>query len=190
MKDFNFFSPYKGEGKEKTDKGKLLITTTSILVVGFMVISGAFQFLEYRNLTKMKSEMNSTMEDPLYKERIKIAQEKSDILEQMKIEQIFFVSLQENISKIHSVNEYIVNFIKKEMVKDMFLVSLTIYDKELSIEGRALNKSVIAQFENDLRKSNLFSKILVYEIKKSDKDKKYYDFSIRLLIKEDTDEAK
>lgn len=183
MRDLNFFLPYQVK-IEKTDKGKLLSVSLVLILVGLIGIGTAFQLLQIRGLSREQQELKALMSDEAYVMRVEQARVKMDEFTELQEEAEFFEGLQGNMTKIHRVNEHIMKFLSKEMVKNLFLMNLNIEDQTITLGGRALTKKAIAQFEYDLRHTGKFENIRISEITKTDEDDKYYDFIMTIETKD------
>lgn len=183
MRDLNFFLPYQIK-TDKTDKSRLLSVSLVLIILGLIGITTAYQFLQIRGLTREQQELNAIMSNEEYVMRVEHARVKMDEYTTLKDEADFFEGLQGNMTKIHRVNEHIMKFLSKEMIKNLFLMKLSIEDQTIVLGGRALTKKAIAQFEYDLRHTGKFENIRISEITKTDEDDKYYDFNMIIETKD------
>lgn len=183
MRDLNFFSSVK-EKKEETNKVRLIIISVIILLIGVILLNTGFQVIKLMGMKKDMAELELELNDPDYLLRVDEARTKISIFEEMQEEQTFFTDLQGSMSKIHRVNEAIMKFLSKEMIRNLFLMKLDIEDNAITLVGRALNKRVIAQFEYDLRHTGKFHAIRITEIKRPEEDDKYYDFTMMIETKD------
>ncbi|MFC4805154.1 PilN domain-containing protein [Filifactor villosus] len=184
MKDLNFFAPYHTVKKDRDNSGNFLIGLGVLLLVGSICFNTALQVMKVMELTREKETLIATMESEAYQAKLEDARAQLAEFQELKREKMFFTDLQGNMTKIHRVNEYVMRFLSKELIRDLFLMELSIEDQQIIIGGRALNKKAIAQFEYDLRNTGKFEKIRISEIVKPEEEDKYYDFTMTIETKD------
>lgn len=184
MKDLNFFAPYYTV-KEDRDRGSnFLIGLGVLLLVGSICFNTALQVMKVMEITRERDALVAIMEGEEYKAKLEKAEAQLTEFQELKREKMFFTDLQGNMTKIHRVNEYVMRFLSKELIRDLFLMELSIEDQQIIIVGRALNKKAIAQFEYDLRNTGKFEKIRISEIAKPEEEGRYYDFTMIIETKD------
>ncbi|MDO4793125.1 MAG: PilN domain-containing protein [Filifactor alocis] len=184
MKDLNFFAPYHTVKKERDSGSNILIIVGVCLLIGSICFNTALQVLKVMELGRERDTLVATMESAAYQAKLEDARAQLDEFQELKQEKMFFTDLQGNMTKIHRVNEYVMRFLSKELIRDLFLMKLSIEDQQIVIVGRALNKKAIAQFEYDLRNTGKFERIRISEIAKPEEEDKYYDFTMTIETKD------
>ncbi|MDO4712021.1 MAG: PilN domain-containing protein [Peptostreptococcaceae bacterium] len=167
--EYNFFEPFLRETKpERKSNLNLIIFTGIILAVGFIGASFGYTFFEKQNLQSEIAEIDRFFEDDSIKAKIVEIDAKLAEIEDIKLKQQYLQYLEKDMKTIDIVNDQLLDFIKKEVVRDLSIEQLTIDKGQIKLSGVSLTKMGIAQFEHDLRNSGNFYEVFVPTISKED----------------------
>lgn len=182
MRDFNFFAPYLKKNKKQFDAGTFLKTALAIVLAAILVLT-AFLFVRLNQQKQRLNQLQTEIENPDYQAQYQEAQKAFTEVEELGLEKEFFVRLQGAMMEVHRVNEHFMQFLGKEVIKDLYLNDISIQNREITLNGTALSKHAIAQFERDLRKTDTFEDVKITEIHKKGDSENYYMFNMIIKSK-------
>lgn len=182
MRDLNFFAPYIKKTKKQFDVTSFLRAALAVVLAGVLV-SSAFLFLNMNRKKAHLYELQSEMENSEYQLKYEEAQKAIAEVSELTTEKEFFVRLQGAMMEVHRVNERFMQFLGKEVIKDLFLDDISIQNREITINGTALSKHAIAQFEKDLRATDTFDDVKITAIQKKSETENYYTFNMIIKSK-------
>lgn len=177
MRDFNFFAPYLKKNKKQFDVGAFLKTALAIVLAAILVLT-AFLYMRLNQQKKRLNQLQTEIENAGYQAQYQEAQKAFSEVEELKLEKEFFVRLQGAMMEVHRVNEHFMQFLGKEVIKDLYLNDIAIQNRQITLNGTALSKHAIAQFERDLRKTDTFDDVKITEIHKKGDSENYYMFNM------------
>lgn len=188
MREFNFFEPYLSiSTKKDVEKTSDTFWTVSVLV-SFIVAVGiigftAFHVIQYSSLKKDVEALDRVLEDPAIKKQMERLHQVEDEVRTLEAERQFVDIVDKSFHDINKVNGMFIDFVANEVVDNLYLTNVEIREENVSLQGLALNRVSIAQFEYDLRKNGNFDRILVESIEKKE-DSDYYQFRMNLVREE------
>lgn len=188
MKEFNFFKPYLSTVKKEDKKGPEAFFVVGMGLLIFVAILsigiGAYMWMATNNLKDELQVLEENINDPKIKEELAQIAILEDQVRMIESEKLFVDSLDAKFTNMSKVNGSFMDFVANEVVENLYLTSVVIQNTTVEIEGVALNRMGIAQFEYDLRRNGDFVNILVENIEKN-VDKEGYKFRMSLQVKED-----
>lgn len=182
MMDFNFFAPYINTTKKQFDVTYILKLLLAVVLVAVLV-SSAFLFLNVNRKKAYLYELQAEIENSDYQLKYEDAQKSIAEVAELTAEKDFFVRLQGAMTEAHRVNEHFMQFLGKEVIKDLFLDDISIQNREITITGTSLSKHGIAQFEKDLRATDTFDDVTITSIQKKSETENYYTFNMIIKSK-------
>ncbi|MDO4720194.1 MAG: PilN domain-containing protein [Peptostreptococcaceae bacterium] len=188
MKEFNFFKPYLSSVKKEDKKGpEVFFVTGIVLLAAVLVLSvgaGVYMVRQTDSLKKKIEALEKEVNDPSIQAELAELAILEDEVRTIEAEKLFVDSLDTQFDNMSKVNGSFMDFVANEVVENLYLTSVVIKDTKVEIEGTALNRMGIAQFEYDLRKNGDFVNILVEAIEKQE-ETEGYEFRMSLEVKED-----
>ncbi|MDO5095507.1 MAG: PilN domain-containing protein [Peptostreptococcaceae bacterium] len=180
--EYNFFEPFLKDSKsEKKTSAKssggnnLIYIAAMVLVVGLVGASFGYTLVEKSKLNKEIAEIDAYFADESIKVQIAEVDAKLAEIADIKLKQQYLQYLEQDMKNIDIVNDRLLDFIKKEVVKDLTIETLNINKGKVELQGLSLKKLGIAQFEYDLRNSGNFYEVFVPSIQKQDS---YFKFDM------------
>jgi hypothetical protein len=147
--------------KPKTD----FILLVTLAAFAFFVIGlSLFTVFEYFTLSQHKSlveSMTNDMASQAFAESLQEYAASTAELETVKKEASLFKSFDIYSKLIHTANENVLAQISNGLADNMFLDTIGIDGSTITIAGTATEKSVIGNFENNLRDSGYYSDVFV-----------------------------
>lgn len=178
--EYNFFEPFLKDtkldkkpksGAETSGGGAglgLALVAAAILSVGFIGASFGYTIVEKNKLSNEIAEIDAYFADESIKVQIAEVDAKLAEIADIKLKQQYLQYLEQDMKNIDIVNDKLLDFIKKEVVKDLAIETLNIEKGKVHLQGLSLKKLGIAQFEYDLRNSGNFYEVFVDSIQKQD----------------------
>ncbi|WP_035289724.1 PilN domain-containing protein [Clostridium sp. KNHs214] len=181
MKDFNFFQIESYDEKKKNNKKNYILATAGVLVFIMVLISG-YKLMKNAKLNKeiqtMKSYINSK-ENSKKLEDAEREQEKLKILEKYKQK---VSPIAEFIESSGNINSYLINNIYTSVPKNVYFKSVNMDNNNIQIQAEGSKRQDIAEFQYNLKETNLFKNIFVSNINQSKGGK--YIFNLKCTLKD------
>ncbi|WP_171011284.1 PilN domain-containing protein [Haloimpatiens lingqiaonensis] len=181
MKDFNFFQVESYDEKEKSNKKNYILATAGILVF-FMVLTSGYKLIRTFKLNKEIKAMESYINSKENIEKLKEAERQQDklkILEQYKQK---VSPIADFIESSGNINSYLINNIYISIPKDVYFKSINMDNNNIQIQGQGSRREDIAEFQYNLKDTNLFKNIFVSNISQSEGGK--YIFNLKCTLKD------
>lgn len=174
---YNFFEPFLRDAKPERKLGaNKVIFAAALVLIGLIGASFGYTIFEKRSLEQEIAEIEQFFEDESIKSKIIEIDQKMEEIADIKLKEQYLQYLEKDMKTIDIVNDKLLDFIKKEVVDNLSIESLSINKGNVDLQGLSLTKVGIAQFEYDLRNSGNFYEVFVPSITKQDK---YFNFSIK-----------
>ena len=136
--------------------------------------------LAEKNIVDLEQQLN----DPTFVKQLKEAEEKEAEIANIQAERAFLEKVDIGIKDIDTVTTNLLSLIAKNVTNDLFLTDIDVKLNEITLTGKSKSKLSIAQFEYNIRSSELFDNIYVDSIKLED-ETKAYDFVIKFKAKKE-----
>ncbi|OGO78772.1 MAG: hypothetical protein A2Y23_12445 [Clostridiales bacterium GWB2_37_7] len=160
MKDFNFFSPYLLEKRNRRQKRIYIISVSTLLLIGVF----SFIALNLYQIERYNSEINM-VESYLNSEKTK---ELLNKYEETKNETEIINKYYGIVSKIDKilnaqavVNTSLLDKLSSVMPQDSYLLSMTIINKDMELNYSIKDLVPVAEIEHNLRELNIFDMVHV-----------------------------
>lgn len=188
MKEFNFFKPYLATVKKSARKGLEVFFVMGVALLAAVLIlsagAAAYMYTTEKGLQAKVEDLDRKMEDTALQSEVAQVEILEEEVQTIEREKMFVDLLDAKFNNMSKVNGAFMDFVANEVVENLYLTSVVIRDATVEMEGVALNRMGIAQFEYDLRKNGNFVNILVENIEKQ-ADSEGYRFRMSLQVKED-----
>lgn len=187
MKDLNFFSTYSKRTERKVNKN-LLFYSIVILVTLSMVFYYAYNFVLMRRANKDLLASKTQIEEIETNEKIKDVLDKEAKIEELKEDVARLKALDDYVKEKDIINEGLLLTITNAIPGGLYLRNMMLNVDSISIDGKALDKEAVAQFQHNLNKLDVFETIFVPGITYNEN---YYSFNMNIKFREgDKDEHK
>jgi type IV pilus assembly protein PilN len=183
MNDFNFFEPY-------------VYTKTNIFKVRYFVIllliaMTAVYYFNFSEITRLTSENNKLIDDIQvisengYLTELEVLQVQNDSL---KNRINFTVNFEEFISDTYVINNNLFIDLTSRIPEEMYFESWSLTNDSITMEGIAFERTVIAEFEANLRDAG-YKDVFIDAINEStDLTPVEYSFTISMSLGGNTNE--
>ncbi|WP_180964094.1 PilN domain-containing protein [Haloimpatiens massiliensis] len=181
MKDFNFFQIESYDEKEKNNKKNYILAAAGVLVL-IMALTSGYKLIKTAKLNKqietMESYINSKQNIKKLEEAEK-QQEKLMVLEEYKQK---VSPIADFIKKSGRINSYLINNIYISIPKDVYFKSINMDNNNIQIQAQGNRREDIAEFQYNLKETNLFTNIFVSNISQLESGK--YIFNLKCTLKD------
>ncbi len=166
MNEINFFEDNKKKLDINFDSFDFKYKAYILPIVVILILL-VFIILNFTTSNKISNLENK--KDNLQMQIDKFTEEKNNAglllseNEEIKLKQ-YSLNLIEKADNINSVSTSILETVKTSIPSSLFLSSLEINDGQLIITGYAKSTNIIAKFQNNLSKSDLFNDVFVSDI--------------------------
>lgn len=194
MNDFNFFSDYKVKKVPRTKSSKIV----NILFLLTLISIAGYISYNYYVMTNIQNEMgaidNELMEMKASKDLVRVTK-KQDLLKSLSATVAALEAAGKDIELSSLISENLLAVLVDTMPSDVSLTSFAVSDNVLSLSGVAMSKPAIAEYEYNLRNSNLVETIFLNRISSNAEEgaleapeDERYTFTMNLTIGGESDE--
>lgn len=189
MMDLNFFEPYSKDKKQKkSGKGGSVLPyfLAGILLIAIIGIT-IYNIFSTMMLNKAIDEYQKEINDPVKLSKLKEVEEKEAQIKTIEKERAFLEMLETDMKNVDSITKSLMELIASKITNNLYLTTINVNLREISIEGNSLSKLEIAQFEYNIRSSNKFDNIYIDRISKvvSETPMPYYTFTMKFRANPD-----
>lgn len=163
--DFNFFDAYK---KVAPKSNFVMLGIIFVLSMGFglgAIFTGISAFSMYDYKTKIVTIEESINMD---KERLKDYDKTNAEFNKANMEYKNFAKIEYYTNVKHTGSESVFSVFAKELSENLYINKFNIAENSVNIEGVGIDNKTIADYESNLRNSNLFKRVFV-ELSEVDK---------------------
>lgn len=188
MRDLNFFSKYHVAPKKTSPVRLAVISAIALVLVGML---GWITFL-YIDNSRLQSEIadNETLlQSPELAKGLEEVNQAEKEIATVKNDQQIFTNLEGDFKRVHRVNKAFMDFVNGRVTRNVVFEDIDIQNEKVVIKGYSTERLSIAKFEEELRKTDKFNRILVSSIKKRDEEKNkageiVYEFEMEIETKD------
>lgn len=177
--DLNFFAPYQGQKKEEHNKNIYVYSIAAFLSVA---IVGSFAWNTGRIIllnNKIK-DYNAKLEDPIVKEKLVTWEDvsrKTDILSRYNEG---LVDINNALDTRAIVSTELLNMISSCLPSQVTFNSISIDNKQISIQAVSSSRTAIGELENNLRKLENIQDVYIGGISGTES----YTFDVKCVLKD------
>lgn len=180
MKDLNFFEPYIERAEIKIDR-KLIYFSVSIFAFLLLGIYTIYNSIIIKEESRLVKNLKSTAENPMTLEKVGEIQAKELEVNEFRESVEKIRHLDETIAERDIIDESLLETITSRMPEDLFLTSISVFNREIQIVGIAKDKWSIAGLEKGLENLRDLEDIFISNISLQDDD---YNFTINITLKD------
>ena len=180
MRDLNFFEPYIEKSEFKIDK-RIVFFAFAMFAILSLTTYTFYNSIIIKHQRSMVENFKITAENPRTLEKVREIEEKQIEVDEFRqaVEKIRY--LDETISEKDIIDEALLDKITSRMPEDLFLTSLSIYNREIQIVGIAKDKLSIAELEKGLEDLEDAEEIFISNISL---EEDFYNFTININLKD------
>lgn len=184
MRDLNFFKPYLGKSKEKTNFKKYiygLAVVVGILIVGSLVFNNIRIFLLDRSIADYKGKLAATD----IQEKLKDAENVNKEISLFKQYDASLSNIAVSVEKRDNVSDNLLKDISSTLPSKVSFKSLDIKENNIAIKGISADRTSIAELEHNLSELPIMKDVYVNSIDtQSSAEGGEYSFDIKCVLKD------
>lgn len=180
MRDLNFFEPYIEKSEFKLDK---IIVFFAIAMFAFLSLGTytVYNSIIIKQQYRMVQSLKTTAENPRTLKKVEEIQEKEIEVNEFREAVGKIRYLDETIAKKEIIDQALLDKITSRMPEDLFLTSLSIYNREIQIVGIAKDKLSIAELKKGLEDLDDLEEIFISNISL---EEDFYNFTLNITLKD------
>ncbi|MDB2136785.1 PilN domain-containing protein [Clostridium butyricum] len=183
MKDLNFFAPYQGKKKEKTNTNMYIYGAAGL--VGFAILSTLiFNSAKLFLLNREISNFTEKLGDSEIQTELKEANSINNQIEVLTQYDTALSDVAKSIKNRNNVSDELLNKINSTIPSEITFKNLVVANNTLSIQGTALNRTSIAELEHNLKQLTIMDDTYVNSIKNAGAVEGEYSFDIKCVLKD------
>ena len=163
MKDFNFFSPYLLEKRNKRLKRIYIISVSLFFVIGLF----SFISLNLYQIEKYKSEINKVESYIKSQNAIDLLNKYDETTQKVELTNSYYNKVKEvdnTLNAYNTVNTKLLDKLSSTMPQDATMISLIISNREIEIQYSVKDLVTVAELEHNLKALSIFDTINVSTI--------------------------
>ncbi|MGV8983345.1 PilN domain-containing protein [Clostridium sp.] len=183
MKDFNFFSPYKG-GRKDFKKEYFYAAVLSLGLVLFITFTYAFN---YFRISKLNSEIVDIQQNLSLKENVAKLKEIENEEKKLAIMNQYYgivVNIGDGINNSDFVGSALINKINSCVPEGVFYKVMALDASTMQLQAEGKDRETIAVFERTLRNLDEVKDIHITTINTSSEENKTLTFSVNCTLKD------
>lgn len=183
MKDLNFFAPYQGKKKEKTNTNMYIYGAAGL--VGFAILSTLiFNSAKLFLLNREISNFTEKLGDSEIQTELKEANSINNQIELLTQYDIALSDVAKSTKNRNNVSDELLNKINSTIPSEITFKNLVVANNTLSIQGTASNRTSIAELEHNLKQLTIMDDTYVNSIKNAGAVEGEYSFDIKCVLKD------
>jgi type IV pilus assembly protein PilN len=183
MRDINFFKPYLGQNKQKTNS-KIYVYGIMVIVGLFIIISFGFNETQIYVLDKDINSYNEKLSAPEIQSQLKAAEDINKQIDVLKKYDAAVNDVANSVKARDNVSEDLLKDISSTLPSEVLFNSLEVVENTISIKGVSKNRQAVAELEHNLRELTIMSDVYVNSIAPQGSVKDEYSFDIKCVLKE------
>lgn len=183
MKDLNFFAPYQGKKKEKTNTNMYVYGAAGL--VGFAILSTLiFNSAKLFLLNRSIKDYTLKLEDKEIQTELREAEilnNQIQILNQYDTELSYVAK---SVKERDNVSDTLLNEISSTVPSEVSFKNMDVINNTINIQGVATNRTSVAELKHNLSGLTKMQDVYVNSIKDSGAVKGEYSFDIKCVLKD------
>lgn len=183
MSDLNFFKPYLGKKKQRTNS-KIYIygsaAIISIIIIGSFIFNTTKMYLLDKSINDYQSKLAVTE----IQDKLKEAEEVNKETGLLKQYDASLSGIAISVQKRDNVSDSILKDISSTLPSDVSFKSLDITEKIVSIKGISKDRTEIAELKHNLSELQIMGDVYVNSIDTQNAKEGEYSFDIKCVLKD------
>lgn len=183
MKDVNFFKPYLGKEKEKTNSKMYIygfVVLVGILIIGSFIVNVTRMFLLERSINDYKGKLAAAE----IQEKLKDADSVNNKIEVLKKYDSALSEVAVSVKKRDNVSETLLKNISSTVPSQVSFKNLDMVENTIVIKGVSTDRTAVAEFKHNLSNLPIMQDVYVNSIDTQSAVVGEYSFDIKCVLKD------
>lgn len=183
MKDLNFFEPYQGKKKEKTN-AKIYIYGAMGIVGLLIVVTLTINTVRIIMLNRSIEDYNKKLSDSQIQQELKEAEDINKQITTLKQYDSALTDVAVSVKERDNVSDTLLNDISSTVPSEVSFKNLDIVNNTVSIKGVSTNRTAVAELKHNLSELSNMQDVYVNSIDNSSAVEGEYSFDIKCVLKD------
>lgn len=183
MKDLNFFAPYQGKKKEKTNTNMYIYGAAGL--VGFVILSTLiFNSAKLFLLNRSIKDYTLKLEDKEIQTELREAETLNNQIQVLNQYDTELSHVAKSVNERDNVSDTLLNEISSTVPSEVSFKNMDVINNTINIQGVATNRTSVAELKHNLSGLTKMQDVYVNSIKDSGAVKGEYSFDIKCVLKD------
>lgn len=183
MKDLNFFAPYQGKKKEKTNTNMYIYGAAGL--VGFAILSTLiFNSAKLFLLNRSIKDYTLKLEDKEIQTELREAELLNNQIQVLNQYDTELSHVAKSVKERDNVSDTLLNEISSTVPSEVSFKNMDVINNTINIQGVATNRTSVAELKHNLSGLTKMQDVYVNSIKDSGAVKGEYSFDIKCVLKD------
>lgn len=183
MKDLNFFAPYQGKKKEKTNTNMYIYGVAGL--VGFVILSTLiFNSAKLFLLNRSIKDYTLKLEDKEIQTELREAETLNNQIQVLNQYDTELSHVAKSVKERDNVSDTLLNEISSTVPSEVSFKNMDVINNTINIQGVATNRTSVAELKHNLSGLTKMQDVYVNSIKDSGAVEGEYSFDIKCVLKD------
>ncbi|MEW9925137.1 PilN domain-containing protein [Clostridium butyricum] len=183
MKDLNFFAPYQGKKKEKTNTNMYIYGAAGL--VGFVILSTLiFNSAKLFLLNRSIKDYTLKLEDKEIQTELREAETLNNQIQVLNQYDTELSHVAKSVKERDNVSDTLLNEISSTVPSEVSFKNMDVINNTINIQGVATNRTSVAELKHNLSGLTKMQDVYVNSIKDSGAVEGEYSFDIKCVLKD------
>lgn len=183
MKDLNFFAPYQGKKKEKTNTNMYIYGAAGL--VGFVILSTLiFNSAKLFLLNRSIKDYTLKLEDKEIQTELREAELLNNQIQVLNQYDTELSHVAKSVKERDNVSDALLNEISSTVPSEVSFKNMDVINNTINIQGVATNRTSVAELKHNLSGLTKMQDVYVNSIKDSGAVEGEYSFDIKCVLKD------
>ncbi|ETI88426.1 MAG: Fimbrial assembly protein [Clostridium butyricum DORA_1] len=183
MKDLNFFAPYQGKKKEKTNTNMYIYGAAGL--VGFVILSTLiFNSAKLFLLNRSIKDYTLKLEDKEIQTELREAELLNNQIQVLNQYDTELSHVAKSVKERDNVSDTLLNEISSTVPSEVSFKNMDVINNTINIQGVATNRTSVAELKHNLSGLTKMQDVYVNSIKDSGAVEGEYSFDIKCVLKD------
>ncbi len=183
MKDLNFFAPYQGKKKEKTNTNMYIYGAAGlvgVVIIGTLMFNSAKLFLLNRSI----KDYTLKLEDKEIQTELREAETLNNQIQVLNQYDTELSHVAKSVKERDNVSDTLLNEISSTVPSEVSFKNMDVINNTINIQGVATNRTSVAELKHNLSGLTKMQNVYVNSIKDSGAVEGEYSFDIKCVLKD------
>ena len=183
MKDLNFFAPYQGKKKEKTNTNMYIYGAAGL--VGFAILSTLiFNSAKLFLLNRSIKDYTLKLEDKEIQTELREAELLNNQIQVLNQYDTELSHVAKSVKERDNVSDTLLNEISSTVPSEVSFKNMDVINNTINIQGVATNRTSVAELKHNLSGLTKMQDVYVNSINTQNAVEGEYSFDIKCVLKE------